>query len=445
MGGQLQHTLGYLNTAWHTPRANPGDHRWWTPQWFQSKPNALAGGAYSYAGVDEAYYTGAPLTPAPWLIWNNRPFVSKFELMMVPKSSPAELLAEFSVRNTVSPLDPYGLTAGNTTQESEFNGKYDGKTVTHLLNFFHTSDKNGAGVTQANDLYRIFEFVDVPSRFSGTEEMLSPTTFEASAGSVTNPVFGWRDFGGGTFQRSFAPPFNYLSRYREPGRINLNTIFDNGSTWGAILGGFDGYAAAPNWQTIVDSRRGYPGVVSGSGNFIVDVSGDLILDKTKPTMFARPFRSFSGGTFVPTDDLKHPGIESTLLRSKPATPSQPLLALTSASANTNTDKNPFYRYQLIDRLPNLVTTRSNVYAVWITVGYFEVEPAVKSAYPSYSQTEFDRVFPDGVRLKGELGADTGKIERHRAFYIVDRLVPVAFERGKTLNTRKTIRLRTIIE
>ena len=27
------------------------------------------------------------------------------------------------------------------------------------------------------------------------------------------------------------------------------------------------------------------------------------------------------------------------------------------------------------RLENLVTNRSNVYAIWITVGYFEVEPA----------------------------------------------------------------------
>ena len=40
----------------------------------------------------------------------------------------------------------------------------------------------------------------------------------------------------------------------------------------------------------------------------------------------------------------------------------------------NTDRNPYFRYQAIQRLGNLTTTRSNVYAVWITVGYFEVEP-----------------------------------------------------------------------
>ena len=35
-------------------------------------------------------------------------------------------------------------------------------------------------------------------------------------------------------------------------------------------------------------------------------------------------------------------------------------------------RNLYFRYQALDRLGNLITTRSNVYAVWITIGYFDV-------------------------------------------------------------------------
>ncbi len=442
-GLKLQHTLGYLNSVWH---AGP-DHRWWTAAEFAKPENleTLGDGVTTAEArlYDQAYYIGSPLTPFPWLTWNDRPYASKYELMLVPKSSPSELFAEYSTLNA-------GAQSYDTNEEGEYSRTYDpaggGDSKSHLLNFFYHSDKAG-NVTPRNDLYRIFEFVDVPSRFSGLEEMLAPTSFEAGTmAPAGNTIFGW---GSETNpKRQFAPPYNYLSKYREPGKVNINTVFDDGSTWRAILGGFDGYAGAPTWDDIIDTRRGY-----SFGSPLIDtMTGNPVLDLSQPTFMARPFRSFSGGYFTPTDALRHEGIESTLLRSDPnLTPKEPLFALDSTSPNTNTDKNPYFRYQLINRLSNMVTTRSNVYAVWITVGYFEVEPIDRDEYlnlpapATYTNEEIDRVFPDGYRLKGELGADTGEVERHRAFYMVDRLVPVAFERGKTHNTRKTIRLRTIIE
>ena len=50
----------------------------------------------------------------------------------------------------------------------------------------------------------------------------------------------------------------------------------------------------------------------------------------------------------------------------------------SPNPYNDTFRNPFFRYQGLQRLGNLVTTRSNVYAVWITVGYFEVSPVANS-------------------------------------------------------------------
>ena len=41
--------------------------------------------------------------------------------------------------------------------------------------------------------------------------------------------------------------------------------------------------------------------------------------------------------------------------------------------------------------------------------------------------------------------DTGEIVRHRAFYIFDRSIPVAFQRGQDLNVNKAILVDRFIE
>jgi hypothetical protein len=90
----------------------------------------------------------------------------------------------------------------------------------------------------------------------------------------------------------------------------------------------------------------------------------------------------------------------------------------------------------MERLANLTTTRSNVYAIWITVGYFEVVPW---------QGGVDAGHPDGLQLGAELGTDTGEITRHRGFYILDRSIPVGFERGFNHNVERAILLKRFIE
>ena len=88
-------------------------------------------------------------------------------------------------------------------------------------------------------------------------------------------------------------------------------------------------------------------------------------------------------------------------------------------ANRKTDANAFFRYQTVNRAANAVTTRSSVFAVWVTVGFF-----------------------DGAN--NEYGYDTGAIQRYRGFYIYDRSLPVGFSPGKDYNVRDAIMLRRIM-
>jgi len=111
----------------------------------------------------------------------------------------------------------------------------------------------------------------------------------------------------------------------------------------------------------------------------------------------RPFRSLAAG-FYPYSDSQFPngGIQDTLLRSNPPDP-QPLLAVPGMS-------HPYQTWELLTKVFNNVTVRSNVFAVWVTVGFFEVTD--ETSRP--------------VKLGAELGRAEGRQVRHRMFAIVDR-------------------------
>ena len=90
--------------------------------------------------------------------------------------------------------------------------------------------------TPDEELHRILEYLDVPSPFAGTDVWASPTA--AQNGS-----------------HAFHPPFNRISTYREPGRINLNTIYDPDVFKGLMAGGGTASINA-RWSAFQQSRRG---------------------------------------------------------------------------------------------------------------------------------------------------------------------------------------------
>ncbi|MEE8452123.1 MAG: hypothetical protein V3R99_09420 [Thermoguttaceae bacterium] len=411
----LSHTLGYLNYHFGPPR--------YDSDYDLDFPEALT-------------YQGDPREPFPWLTWNNRPFISQLELLLVPTTSQSGLLGA------------YGFDVGNTPYASSdpANVPYP-----HLMNLFHSAkwdDTTGS----SPQLHRLFEYLHVPSRFVGTEDQLDPGRF-AQRGS----------------RHWFHPPFNKISRYRDPGRMNLNTIFSH-RVWTGLMNYFPGMWELESWDAMVWSRRRYGAAAPLPDPSRLPAPTDLdyqlkynqeherlihtemmTIDPNYPTRFAQPFRSYAGGALVPPGMEADREIDATVLRPHPDTisnPSKPERPLFEWEANVpnvddyrNTERNPYFRYQGIQRLGNLTTTRSNVYAIWITVGYFEVSPWERNGRPVGVDTEH----PDGYQLGQELGLDMGEVERHRAFYIIDRSIPVGFQRGQDLNVEKTILLRRFIE
>jgi len=386
----LKHSLGYLNQPFDAPAvASP--------------------------------YTGFPQKPFPWLTWNNRPFVSPLELMLVPAVRSSELLVNASSSSAAK-------SAGDANYNKYFNilkssdstanlyGNLDGANVPypHLLNFFQSNASTiGTNGTDSAQFHRILEYLNVPSPFVSADVQTFPSTPESP----------------------FLPPFNRISNYREPGRINLNTIYSP-YVFNGLMAGFPAMATNDFWQKFVASRQG----ISTATNDVLPTSTASSL----PSEFAHPFRSFSGWTYTPTTlrpaDASpfNREINSTLLRADPTDSTRPLFQFdtkdvklkTYAADYNNPDRNPFFRYQSLSRLGNLVTTRSNVYAVWITVGYFEWTKNTSTG---------------NMELGQELGVDTGEIDRHRAFYIFDRSIPVGFQRGQDLNVEKAILVDRYIE
>ena len=328
-------------------------------------------------------------TPLGSLTWNNRPFASAAEVANVPYLSSDVLPYVFNSGLTITRATRANVPAPTNevvrSYQTSFVPYFGDANHLHLPRL---TAPLGTGTLTENRFTRLFDFVHVPSRYLGTETFIdSPYPVGLNA--------------------SFYPPFNSVPSFREPGRININTIANiPGSTevGDALFGGFGiAFGGTAGIQSLRDVSEG-------------------------PSDIAGYFTSSEGRLFVPTIDgaselLPENGIGGAIFA--PDAAGTAGLYDATSTAIQDSAGTAYFRNEFRQRLGGMVTTKSSVFSIWITIGYFEVD-------------EFGR-------LGAEVGAAENNVTRNRAFYMVDRSIPVAFEPGRNHNVDDAVLLRSIIE
>lgn len=256
---------------------------------------------------------------------------------------------------------------------------------------------NPASTTYPNRWHRLLELVEVPTR--------------------TNRNLG------------IAPE---LSIPRVPGRINLNTL-RHPENWAALLddsryfyldmanlaavpAGSDNPPYMPDtlgdrtdwWRSFLVSRDGIDPYAANSASLSIPVPGLPGLASTT-TPGSKPFRSLSDVSFTALGGTKTPSVEDTILRSLPDDVSAAQKRLLVEIGNngdhaTYANIDPMIRNRLLAKMTNNSTTRSNNFAIFVSVKYFAA-----AADPAYG---------GAIRIGGPLN---GKPEpEHRGFFVVDR-------------------------
>lgn len=419
--------------------------------------------------------------------WLNRQFVSPEELMWVPSSGPGRFAFEFGNSTTASGFgvgaDPYDDSNNATPVSTPVDQRrYDyNQRFTHLFNYLSNNANVFGGANGSSNFWRLLEWVEVPPPFDVDTDFVSPENDILTSGensvlarnfnytsffnstppnsyidanpltwNLASRLSGARNYSNGTWSPAtppgsglsngfwtnevsmepFRPPFSFRSKTFRHGTINLNTIKNN-RVYKALMNGFstnpERAAQGAFWAAYHTSRRGYALPLPAAGGNTVRLRPNL--DENSPTQFAGVFKPANSADIGPQISTSTPidPLESTRYRPNPATATQPLFArAASLSAAQSLERSVVHNQLGQTRLANMAAETSNVYAVWITVGLFEVDGST-------------------LTVGSELGIDTGDAHRAKGFFIIDRSVPVMYQPGELNNVLNTVKLSRIGE
>ncbi len=332
--------------------------------------------------------------PYDWLVQLDRQIASPTELLMVCGYHPHELTHRFIVPTAALPA------SGPLPAQWKHQ---------HLAPWFD----------QTTRLYRLFEFVTVLDRAYG---MANDNAYLIDA--VNNRSYGVSSMG------------------RKPGKININTVWD----LEILMALFDpqpqpngpNYFSAGDVQTIYTNllRGRSPLYAAGTGTVgqndrpfwgmgIGNVPGPTINIMTGTTTNNDQFYPNGTGindTFLRVADMNQVPPNAPDPQNAPYSPVGPPPPNPPARGRPDLPRlfenpnaivggvynpqlsHPALRFETLNKVFMNLTSRSNVFAVWCTVGYFEVVD--------------DTARP--VKLGAEIGKASGTNVRHRFFGIIDR-------------------------
>ncbi len=421
-------------------------------------------------------YVGAPdIAKFPTVIWNDRPYVSPYELMLVPFTSSGRFGLELAVSTDLANLYTAPLPLG-------LGKPYDGSTpmnyrsdFQHLLNFFSSN----VDITKSPNFHRLLDWVETPETFDDSYSLnlaerfpIRPSGFPGASWPPTTPT----DWNVDMPLELFRSPFNQFPSLTRRGKVNLNTINGN-RVYRELMTGISTpteVAAIPAsvvgsrgafYDDFLLSRRGYklpnanPPLFGGpTVSATYPYRLDYRLDPDFPTEFAGAFMPNAVADLAPlirpnasrtdwppsvnANHLQRQPTEGGLLRQAPGDRGQyqasgapvrngttiphPLFVREDGtSLHQDRDRSPLHRYQGISRLANTTTGQSNVFSVWTTIGFFEIDVETMSVGQEY-------------------GYEDGTNKRHRSYMMIDRSVPVRYEVGEDHNTADTILMRRVL-
>lgn len=350
-----------------------------------------------------ADYNGVPESPFPWLAWNDGPLANPYELLMVPRTSASRLLTNYREVGDLTDADDTYKDAEDVSRpfgvddDQPFGATRPGH---HLLPLTSMTDRPldpaNPSTPVADALSKVFGHVRTPSPFAGTRTRMR--THDAIGDPISD------------MPEHFEEPFNHIEMYREPGKINLNTVRDQ-RVWNALTGD-TGIGLQPAWSDVNNAFTGQGSPVRTVAN---GRSNTLLADSTT-------------GVGIP-------------LFPTPTNDSQ---------AAFDPGRSSWFRFAPLMRAAANSTARSEVYAIWVTVGLFEVEDVSQTVGqgiidPDETEGALVYRYPESYKILREYGRSTGEVKRYRGFYIFDRSRAIVYEPGVNHNVDDGILVERFIQ